>query len=75
MIRSPHHMTSAQHFARGPVHRSDALFQSVDMVPPLVREPIPVPAVNEAAWPDFDAASGEDEPTYRVITKGDHAAD
>ncbi|WP_428414417.1 hypothetical protein [Methylibium sp.] len=60
-------MTHAQHFARDPVHRSDQLFQSVEIAKLAAPEPMPVPTVTDSSWGDFDAASGEDEPTYRVV--------
>lgn len=75
MIRSPHPMTHAQHFARGPVHRSDWLFQAVEMVKPAMPERMPLPAVTDSTWSDYDAASGEDEPTFHIITGSQDAAD
>lgn len=68
-------MTHAQHFARGPVHRSDQLFQPVEAVPPAAPAPMPVPTVTDSTWSDYDAASGEDEPTFHIITGSQDAAD
>lgn len=67
MNHYPNHMTHAQHFAHGRVHKSDDLFNKVETVPIKAAESIDQPEVTDSDWAAFDDACGGDQAAYRMV--------